>query len=108
MMIRLEPDEEEEVKTAIEHQDEIEANSEATGWVDERHDAVDRDHHKLDELHRGEIPLPPEMPLDPGTPGGQEVVGVHRAVNQRVPHSTKCCVSTPFYLALIRKLSRKK
>ena len=56
----------------------------------ERHDALDKDHHELDELHRGEIPLPPEMSLDPGATGGQEeVVGVHRTVNQRVPHSSK-------------------
>ena len=94
--LSVEPDEEEEVEAPIEHQDEVEADREATGRVNERYNAVDKDHHELDELHRGEIPLPPEMPRGPGAAGGQEVVRVHRTVNQGVPHSTECCVSTPF------------
>ena len=93
--LSIEPDEEDEVEAAVEHQDEVEADREAAGRVDEGHDAVNKHHDELDELHGGEVPLPPEMPLDPGAAGGQEVVRVHRTVHQGVPHSSKCCVSAP-------------
>ena len=52
----------------------------------------------LDELHGGEIPLPPEMSLHAGAAGGEEVVGVHHAVDQRVPHPAECCVAAPLHI----------
>ena len=39
---------------------------------------------KLDDLQRGEVPLPPEILLDLGTQAGQEVVAVHYDVDAAV------------------------
>ena len=54
--LSVEPDEEDEVKAAVEHQDEVEADREAAGRVDEGNDPMHKHHHELDQLHRGEVP----------------------------------------------------
>lgn len=48
-------------------------------------------HHQcnaeLHQLDHGQVPLPPQMPLDPGrVEGGEAVVGVHDDVHERVDH----------------------
>ena len=53
--LSVEPDEEDEVKTAVEHQDEVEADREAAGRMDEGHDPMNKHHDELDQLHRGEV-----------------------------------------------------
>ncbi|CAN7998851.1 unnamed protein product, partial [Ixodes hexagonus] len=48
---------------------------------------VPHDHHdELDQLEPGEVLLPPEVLLDTGSQGGQEVVGVHHDVDAGVEH----------------------
>ena len=55
--LSVEPDEEDEVKTAVEHQNEVEADRKAAGRMDEGHDPMNKHHDELDQLHRGEVPI---------------------------------------------------
>ena len=54
---------------------------------------MNKDDHKLDHLHGGQIFLPPEVLLEAGPRRGQGVVGVHDDVDQRVPHPAEGCVA---------------
>ena len=55
--LSVEPDEEDEVKTAVEHQNEVEADRKAAGRMDEGHDPMNKHNNELDELHGGEVPV---------------------------------------------------
>ena len=54
-------------------------------WVvareDERLESVEEDEDELHELDGGEVLLPPEVRLHPGTECGTEVVEVHQSVD---------------------------
>ena len=86
VLIPVESEEEEPVETAVEHDHEVHPNGVATGGVYQGDQTVDKDDQELDHLHGGQIFLPPEILLEPGARGGQEVVGVHDDMDQGVPH----------------------
>ncbi len=46
--------------------------------------AVGHDRHELDHLDRGHVLFPPDVLLVFRSQGGQEVVGVHQDVDERV------------------------
>ena len=54
---------------------------------------VDENQYKLDHLHGREISFPPEIFLDAGTAGGEEVVEVHDRVDTAVEERTKATVT---------------
>ena len=56
------------------------------------------DKHKLDHLHGGQVSLPPEMFLNLGSTGRQEVVCVHAHMHQCVQHPAEGGVATPSIL----------
>ena len=107
--LSVEPDEEDEVKTAVEHQDEVEADREATGRVDEGHDPVDKHHNELDQLHRSEVPehmYSEHKPVtnfrlqtteertsstrDASGPWGHRRTGSSRSTSHSAPRSSTC------------------
>lgn len=83
----VEGDEEEKEGEAGEEVDEDEASGElALGpvEVEQRLGAVEDEEHKLADLERGQVPLPPEVALDAGPESGEAVVGVHDDVDEHV------------------------
>lgn len=61
----VKPEKEDPVEAAVEHEDEVEAGGEAAGGVEERHEPVQDDHQELHHLHAGQVPLPPQVLLQP-------------------------------------------
>ena len=87
VFVSVESKEEEPVETAVEHDHEVHPQGVTTAGVYQGHQTVNEDDLELDHLHRGEIFL------EARTCRGQEVVGVHEDVDQRVPHSSEGCVA---------------
>ena len=63
----VKPEKEDPIEAAVEHEDEVEAGGEAAGGVEEGHDPVEDHHQELDHLHAGQVPLPPQVLLQPET-----------------------------------------
>ena len=52
------------------------------------------DRRKLDHLHFGQVPLPPEVRLHVGPERGEGVVGVHDNVDESVEQGAQGLVTT--------------
>lgn len=61
---------------------------------EEQLERVHHDCHKLDHLQGGEVLLPPEVLLELGSEGGEQVVRVHHNVDEGVEQSEEGAVAT--------------
>ena len=55
---------------------------------------MDTPSDKLNQLHAGDILLPPEILLNAGTKAGHEVVEIHDNMNTNVEEHEECGVSS--------------
>ena len=61
---------------------------------EDRLEGVEEDKDKLDELDGGEVLLPPEVRLEGGPGGSEQVVEVHQRVHSGVEEGAKAALST--------------
>ena len=59
----------------------------------QRLEGVEEDHDELHQLDGGEVLLPPEVGLQGGSAGGQQVVEVHHGVHPRVQEGQEPAVA---------------
>ena len=57
-------------------------------------EGVEEDHDELHQLDGGEVLLPPEVGLQGGSAGGQQVVEVHHGVHPRVQEGKEPAVAS--------------
>lgn len=61
------------------------------GLVEQEPAGVEEHEHELDQLHLGDVLLPPEVRVQRGE-HGEQVVGVHDRVDERVHHRYEAVV----------------
>lgn len=89
----VEVQEEEEEHCPVEQDDVAEYLREPAVLEKERQAGVQEEGHELNQLHRGQVPFPPEVLLNGGSEGGEEVVEVHDHVDAHVQEPAEGCVS---------------
>ena len=60
----------------------------------QRLEGVEEDHDELHQLDGGEVLLPPEVGLQGGSAGGQQVVEVHQGVNSGVEERSEATLTS--------------
>ena len=60
----------------------------------QRLEGVEEDHDELHQLDGGEVLLPPEVGLQGGSTGGQQVVEVHQGVNSGVEERSETTLTS--------------